>query len=104
MWGRIRVNYIFFKFQFRERQCFVIHQGHDGKRDIGRTAAPTRISTNYTNKKKESQEGLAKGGEGIVIQLSRKGRQILSTLEKSPACQTQNDEPLPKVNWYLSHI
>jgi hypothetical protein len=31
-------------------------------------------------------------------------RQTVSTPEKSPARQTENDEPLPKVNWHLSHI
>jgi hypothetical protein len=71
---------------------------------MGRTATPTRFYTDHTIKKEENQEGVANDGELVLVYFSKTRRQMVSTPEKSPARQTQNDEPLPKVNWYLSHI
>ena len=47
---------------------------------------------------------MAKGRKFGLVQFSRMGRQMLSTPEKSLARRTLNDAPLPKVNWYISHI
>ena len=46
---------------------------------------------------------MAEGREFGLIQFSRTNRMV-RTMEKSRAHRTLNDAPLPKVNWYLSHI
>ena len=47
---------------------------------------------------------MVKGREFGLVQFTRMGRQMVSMPEKSIAPQTLNDVPLPKVNWYLSHV
>ena len=47
---------------------------------------------------------MAEGREFGLVQFSRTSRGMVRTMEKSRARQTLNDAPLPKVNWYLSHI
>ena len=47
---------------------------------------------------------MAEGREFGLVQFSRTSRPMARTMEKSRARRTINDAPLPKVNWYLSHI
>ena len=47
---------------------------------------------------------MAEGREFGHVQFSRTSRPMARTMEKSRARRTINDAPLPKVNWYLSHI
>ena len=47
---------------------------------------------------------MAEGQEFSFVQFSRMSRPMVRTMEKSRAHRTLNDVPLPKVNWYLSHI
>ena len=47
------------------------------------------------------------GHHAITMQvgtISRTSRRMVRTMEKSRARRTSNDAPLPKVNWYLSHV
>ena len=47
---------------------------------------------------------MAEGREFGLVQFSRTSWRMVRMMEKSHACWTLNDVPLPKVNWYLSHI
>ena len=47
---------------------------------------------------------MAEGREFGLVQFSRTSRRMVRMMVKSRAHQTLNDAPLPKVNWYLSHI
>ena len=47
---------------------------------------------------------MAEGREFGLVQFSRTSRRMVRMMEKSHARRTINDAPLPKVNWYLSHI
>ena len=47
---------------------------------------------------------MAEGQEFGLVQFSRMSRRMVRMMEKSRAHRTLNDAPLPKVNWYLSHV
>ena len=47
---------------------------------------------------------MAEGREFSLVQFSRMSRRMVRMMEKSRARRTLNDTPLPKVNWYLSHV
>ena len=93
---------MFFRFKKKEEQHFMIQQDSEGQALWGAPEPqPEQRPSAPKSKKKEKKVW---GQEFGLVQFSRTSRRMVITMEKSRARRTLNDAPLPKVNWYLSHI
>ena len=101
---RVGKEDMFFMFKQREEQRFMIQQDNEGQALWG-SPEPHLKNLEPPDPKEDDQRRCG-------VRLRVRPRPLLqdepnngkSVQEKGPARQTQNDEPLPKVNQYLSHI
>ena len=99
---RVGKEDIFFRFKRREEQRFMIQQDSEGQALWG--APEPQPEQRPSAPKKRRRKRRCGGRSRVRPSPVLTSRRMVRTLEKSRACRTLNDAPLPKVNWYLSHI
>jgi len=103
---RVGKEDMFFRFKRRKEHRFSFMMQQDSKGQALWVALELQPEHQPSTPKwkKESKDGVAEGRKFGLVQFSRTSRPVVSMVEKSRARRTINDAPLPKVNWYLSHI
>jgi len=91
-------------FKQREEQRFMIQQDSEGQALWGSPEPQPKEPMTTRFKRRRSKKVWRKVESSSSSTSPRQDNQWQVKQEKGPARQTQNDEPLPKVNRYLSHI